>query len=135
MAIDIQGLVEIHIRPVLVLDTLLHDDIPTLIMAQTAQQGWAGQSLSDPQCNYIAALTLEALMPRLSLIFTMEVQEVREGPQNVRLPNRAEFMRNLQKAVDTLKATAGYGVDATVGLTSAELAANAWPGCGIAKWK
>jgi len=132
MAVDILVLVKVHIKLPLELDSTLEADLPIFINSQMAQQGYDEDTMDDKERNYVAALTLESLIPRILGVFSMEVQEVREGPQNTRMPNRTEFMRVLQKAIDNLKQSAGKGsgliadADATSGA--------AWPGVGLAKW-
>lgn len=131
MAVNIQSLVEINIKPVLALDTSLTVDIPTIIEAQIAIQGFATEAeLNDQQKVYIAALTLEALVPRLALIYNEEVQEHRTGPETIKLPPRSDFFKALQRAIDTMKTTAGR----PFGAASTEIIGRPWPGCGIKAW-
>ncbi len=106
MAIDIDQLVKSRIKPALIIDPSVEDDIPGEIEAQVALQGWTPEALTEPQKVYVAALTLEGLMPRLLLTYPEEAQEVSEGPERIRLPSRDQFMRLLQAAISALKATA-----------------------------
>jgi len=135
MAVDILALVKFHVQPTLSKDPLLEGDLPMLISVQTAQQGWA-EPLTDPQATYIAALTLEALMPRLAQIYQDEVQERRAGVETTRLPNRAEFFKALRNVIATLKASAAQGagvIESNPDVETAQLT-NPWPGCGVARW-
>lgn len=130
--VDILALVKFHVKPALLVDSTLEEDLPILINASRAQQGWA-DPLTDAQATYVAAVTLEAMIPRLALIFTQEVQEQRTGPETVRLPNRAEFFRVLLKAIAAMKETAA-GETGKTNTETAEQLLNPWPGCGIARW-
>lgn len=132
ITLDIQDLVEINIKPVLDIDTDLSSDIPSVILAQIAIMGFAGEDdLTDKQKVYIAALTLEALIPRLALIYTEEVQEHRTGPETIKLPPRSDFFKSLQKAIDNMKTTAGRPFG---DYSQSAKAAKPWPGCGIVRW-
>jgi hypothetical protein len=132
MAIDVQELVEIHIKPVLEIDGTLRGDLPAVIASQIALQGWVQADLTDKQAVYCAAITLEALLPRIALIYTDEVQKHRAGPQQVELPDRATFFKALQKAIDNMKTTAGRGLGTVA--TEAQLKQTAWPGVGVVSW-
>ncbi len=133
MSVNIQELVEINIRPVMLIDASLPDDLPKVIDAQIALQGFDPFLMSDKQKVYLAALTLESLVPRLALVYTDEIQEHRTGPEVIKLPSRGEFFKALQKAIDTLKTTAGRGAGV---LTSVEedRTNKPWPGVGLLKW-
>jgi len=89
--------------------------------------------MDDKQRVYTSALTLESLVPRLAFIYSDEVQSQREGPQTVWLPSRTEFFKVLQKAIDNLKSTSGYGAGITTDPEDSVIT-NPWPGCGVAKW-
>lgn len=128
--VDIQQLVEINIRPILSMDADLVKDLPYVIDSQIALQGFDPNNLSDKESVYVAALTLEAIVPRLALIYSDEVQELRTGPETTRLPSRSDFFRALQKAIETLKTTAGKGAGIIPSGNEADPAAP-WPGCGI----
>ena len=130
MAIDIQTLVEINIRPILQIDGDLVKDLPFVIESQVALQGFDPDNLSDKERVYIAALTLEAIVPRIALIYSDEVQEHRTGPETIRLPSRSDFFKALQKAIETLKTTAGKGAG-MIPSGSADQLLTPWPGCGI----
>lgn len=133
MSVNIQELVEINIRPVMLIDASLPDDLPKVIDAQIALQGFDPFLMDDKQKVYVAALTLESLVPRLALVYTDEIQEHRTGPEVIKLPSRGEFFKALQKAIDTLKTTAGRGAGV---LTSVEedKTNKPWPGVGLLKW-
>lgn len=133
MSVNIQELVEINIRPVMLIDASLADDLPKVIDAQIALQGFDPFLMDDKQKVYVAALTLESLVPRLALVYTDEIQEHRTGPEVIKLPSRGEFFKALQKAIDTLKTTAGRGAGV---LTSVEedRTNKPWPGVGLLKW-
>ncbi len=133
MSVNIQELVEINIRPVMAIDASLSDDIPKVIDAQIALQGFDPFLMDDKQRVYVAALSLETLVPRLALVYTDEVQEHRTGPEVIKLPPRGDFFKALQKAIETLKTTAGRGAGV---LTSVEQdkASKPWPGVGIIGW-
>lgn len=133
MTVNIQELVEINIKPALAMDEFLAEDIPKVIEAQIALQGFDLTFMDDKQRVYIAALTLETLVPRLALVYTEEIQEHRTGPEVIKLPSRGDFFKALQKAIDTLKTTAGRGAGV---LTSVEQdkARAPWPGVGILGW-
>lgn len=133
MSVNIQELVEINIRPVMLIDASLPDDLPKVIDAQIALQGFDPFLMDDKQKVYVAALTLESLVPRLALVYTDEIQEHRTGPEVIKLPSRGEFFKALQKAIDTLKTTAGRGAGV---LTSVEedRTNKPWPGVGLLKW-
>ena len=133
MAVNIQELVEINIRPVMTIDETLAGDIPKVIEAQTCLQGYDALLMDDKQRFYVAALTLESLVPRLALVYTEEIQEHRTGPEVIKLPPRGDFFKALQKAIETLKTTAGRGAGV---LTSVEQdkANKPWPGVGIIRW-
>lgn len=133
MSVNIQELVEINIRPVMLIDACLSDDLPKVIDAQIALQGFDPFLMDDKQKVYVAALTLESLVPRLALVYTDEIQEHRTGPEVIKLPSRGEFFKALQKAIDTLKTTAGRGAGV---LTSVEedRTNKPWPGVGLLKW-
>jgi hypothetical protein len=130
MAINIQQLVEINIRPILQIDGELVKDLPFVIDSQIALQGFDPITLTDKEAVYIAALTLEAIVPRIALIYSDEVQEHRTGPETIRLPSRSDFFKALQKAIETLKTTAGKGAG-IIPSGSEEQLLNPWPGCGI----
>ena len=130
MAIDIQQLVEINIRPILQIDGDLVKDLPFVIDSQVALQGFDPNNLSDKERVYIAALTLEAIVPRLALIYSDELQEHRTGPETIRLPSRSDFFKALQKAIEVLKTTAGKGAG-VIPSGPEEAALIPWPGCGI----
>lgn len=132
MAVDTLTLVTAHLKPILEREPTLADDLPVFINAQMAQQGYDAVTITDKESNYVAALTLESLLPRLNVIFQQWAQEVREGPQNTRMPNRSEFFRLLQKAIDNLKESAGKGA----GLIADDEGKDAkpWTGCGLVKW-
>ena len=130
MAVDIQQLVEINIRPILQLDGALVTDLPIVIDSQIALQGFDPNNLSDKERVYVAALTLEAIVPRLALIYSDEVQELRTGPETTKLPSRSDFFRALQKAIETLKTTAGKGAG-IIPSGADDAPAPPWPGCGI----
>lgn len=129
--VNIQELVEINIKPVLVIDADLTGDIPAIITAQIAIQGFANENdLDDKQRVYIAALTLEALVPRLALIYNEEIQEHRTGVETIKLPPRSDFFKALQRAIDTMKSTAGR----PFGAASTDAKTKPWPGCGLKAW-
>lgn len=130
MAINIQQLVEINIRPILQIDGDLVKDLPFVIDSQVALQGFDPNNLTDKESVYIAALTLEAIVPRIALIYSDEVQEHRTGPETIRLPSRSDFFKALQKAIETLKTTAGKGAGMIPG-GPADQPLTPWPGCGI----
>lgn len=128
MAVDIQQLVESRIKPALVIDATISTDLPTEIDAQVALQGWEMAELSDKQRVYVAALTLEGLMPRLALTYPEEAQELQVGPETIKLPSRADFLKLLEKAIQNLKKTA----QREAAPEDEEQAKPArWPGCGV----
>ena len=130
MAINIQQLVEINIRPVLQFDGDLSNDLPFVIESQIALQGFDPDNLTDKEAVYVAALTLEAIVPRIALIYSDEIQEHRTGPETIRLPSRSDFFKALQKAIDTLKVSAGQAAGITPpGDPNQPL--TPWPGCGL----
>lgn len=133
MSVNIRELVEINIRPVMAIDETLSDDIPKVITAQIALQGFDPVLMDDKQRVYVAALTLESLVPRLALVYTEEIQEHRTGPEVIRLPPRGDFFKALQKAIETLKTTAGRGAGVLTSV-EADKAGKPWPGVGIMKW-
>ena len=130
MAINIQQLVEINIRPILQLDGDLVADLPFVIDSQIALQGFNPDGLTDKEAVYVAALTLEAIVPRIALIYSDEIQEHRTGPETIRLPSRSDFFKALQKAIETLKTTAGKGAG-MIPSGDPNQALTPWPGCGI----
>ena len=135
MSIDIQALVEKHIKPALIIDATISDDIPAHIEAQMAVKGYDAATIKENEKVYITALTLESLVPRLSLIYTDEVQEHTLGGELVRLPSRAQFFKVLQQAINNLKTTAGIGIGATsTAETLKEAQAAAWSSTGIVSW-
>lgn len=137
MSIDIQTVVEFHIKPALLVDAAqggsLQTELAGLIEAQLALHGYTLVDMTDQEKVYAAALCLEALVPRLTQIFTDEIQERRAGPENVKLPDRARFFAELRKAIATMKATAEQGMGVTP--VPMEEAARAWPAVGLAKWE
>jgi hypothetical protein len=135
MAIDIQALVEKHIKPALIVDPTIGDDIPSLIEAQMAVKGFDASTIQENEKVYVTALTLESLVPRLSLTYTDEVQEHTLGGELVRLPSRAQFFKVLQQAITNLKTTAGKGIGVTSSeetLKEAQVAA--WASTGVVSW-
>ena len=70
MAINIQQLVEINIRPVLQFDGDLSNNLPFVIESQIALQGFDPDNLTDKEAVYVAALTLEAIVPSIALIYS-----------------------------------------------------------------
>ncbi len=139
MAVDILKLVTFHIQPAIDIDNArdgasLEDDLQFMIDTQIAQQGLTGATLTDQQSCLIAALTLESLRPRLALIFTDEIQDKRTGPDNIRMPDRVGFFRELTKAITDLKAQAAQDAGITTP-DAKELAEMRWTACGIVEWK
>jgi hypothetical protein len=139
MAVDILKLVKFHIQPALEIDndrdgTHLEDDLQFMIDVQIAQQGMTDVVLTDQQSCLIAALTLEALRPRLALLFTDEIQEHRTGPENKRLPDRVAFFRELGKAISDLKAQAAQDAGVLTPGQGAQAEGIAWTSVGIVEW-
>lgn len=126
MAVDINRLVMVHIKPALIVDPTITEDLPVLIEAQLALQGWDTGTVTEQQKVYAAALTLEALMPRIALIYTDEVQEHIAGSETVKLPNRSEFFKALNRAIAALMKTSARAI---LGPDPDKL--SAWPGCGM----
>ncbi len=139
MAVDILKLVTFHIQPAIDIDNArdgasLANDLQFMIDTQIAQQGLTGATLTDQQSCLIAALTLESLRSRLVQIFMDEIQDKRTGPDNIRMPDRVGFFRELSKAITDLKAQAAQDAGVTTP-DAKELAETRWTGCGIAEWK
>ncbi len=131
--IDVAKIVEINLRPVITVDATIPDDIPVMIEAQWAMQGWIAPGDDDRQRAYISALTLEAFMPRILLLYADEIEGHIVAAESTKMPDRVKYLKALQTAIDKLKASAsGIGPESKVNNQLLEL--NRWPGCGIASW-
>lgn len=97
MAIDITQLVRDQLEPVLLLDPTIEAAIPRQVEAQIALQGWAISSIDDQKSVYIYALATKAMIPRLLLKFSQEVQEAEAGPAKAIFADACKFLEALQK--------------------------------------
>ena len=79
---------------------------------------------------FVAATTLESMIPRLALIYNEQIEEHRTGPETIKLPPRSDFFRALQNAINTMKGTAGK----IFGDVTYNNKVKPWPGCGLKAW-
>lgn len=95
MAISATQLVTDQLEPVLLLDPTIEAAILRQVEAQIALQGWAVSEVTDQRAVYIAILSTKALIPRLLLKFSQEVQEAEAGPAKAVFQDACKFLEAL----------------------------------------
>ena len=107
MAIDMIQLVRDQLEPVLLLDPTLEAAIPRQVDAQLALQRYPINGYDDSKAVYVSVRATKALIPRLLLKFSQEVQEAEAGPAKAKFADAVKFLEALQKEMaDQAKAAA-----------------------------
>jgi len=110
------------------LDPTLDSVIATQVTAEIARQGWLLSDVTDQRAAYIADWTTYALLPRIILKFSQELEAAKGGPAEVRYQNAIEGLRLLmQQLRDRINSTARKVDD----LGETEINPVRWPGAGI----
>lgn len=100
MAVSAIQLVTDQLEPVLLLDPTIEAAIPRQVDAQIALQGWAVSAVTDQRAVYIAILSTKALIPRLLLKFSQEVQTAEAGPAKAVFQDACRFLEALQNELE-----------------------------------
>lgn len=113
MAVDAVQLVKDQLEPVFLLDTSLESIISRQVDAQVALQNWPISEIDDQKMVYISKLTTKALIPRLLLKFSQEVQEAEAGAAKAVFADAIRFLEALQKELEEQCKAAALEADPT----------------------
>lgn len=111
MAISAEQLVKDQLAPVFELDSTIEAAIPRQVEAQIALQGWGISDVTDQRAVYVAVLSTKALIPRLLLKFSQEVQQAEAGPAKAVFQDACKFLEALAKELETQAKAAAFEAD------------------------
>ncbi len=137
MAINPVDLVTDDLQPLFLLDTEIEAAIVDRVAAVQAMKGWV--TLTDQQAVYVALLTTKALVPRILLKFSQEIQKVKGGKSETDFVKAIDYLNALREEIDEMLGMFPSDIDEGGGTlppgTDPELLMIRWPGIGPVEWK